>query len=158
MGNRVIGKMLDMAKLNGEVEPIRTGRSLGERKPAGKMYPVDPEAVARLKKIVTEREKLRGAESRPEKNDILGNMLRTQYERQAELNARRRKPEIPADLAREWHISYYQAGFSIMEVAERAGIGRNRLTKRWRELGLPVSRRVEERAWPQDEEGDETQV
>ncbi len=150
--------MIDKAKLTGEAEPIRTGRSLGERMPAGKIYPVDPAAVARLKAYVAEREKRRPSTSKPGKGDILSNILRTQYERQAELNARRRKPEIPADLAREWHISYYQAGLSIMEVAERVGVGRNRLTKRWRELGLPVSRRVEERAWPQDEEGDEMQA
>ena len=150
--------MIDKAKLTGEAEPIRTGRSLGERIPAGKMYPVDPEAVARLKAYDAERDKLRPSASKPGRGDILSNMLRTQHERQAELNARRRKPEIPAELAREWHITYYQAGFSIMEVAERAGVGRNRLTKRWRELGLPVSRKVEERAWPQDDEEDDAQA
>ena len=144
--------MIDMAKLAGEVEPIRTGRSLGERNPAGKIYAVDPAAVARLKATMAEKERLRGAAAKPEKSDIMGNMLRTQHERQAELNARRRKPKIAADQAREWHITDYQAGFSIQEVAEWAGVGRNRLSRRWRELGLPVSRKVEERAWPQEEE------
>ena len=148
---------MNRSKLSGGDEPIRTGCRLGERKPAGKIYPVDPEAAARLKAYVAEREKLRGPASKPEKNDILGNMLRTQYERQAELNARKRKPEIAAELARQWHIDYYQAGYSIKEVAELAGVGRNRLTRRWRELGLPVSRRVEERAWRAEENEGETQ-
>jgi hypothetical protein len=139
------------SNLSGEDEPIRTGRFLGERNPAGKMYAVDPEAVARLKAYVAEKDKLRGPASKPEKGDILSNILRSQHERQAELNARRRKPEIPADLAREWHIDYYQAGYSIKEVAELAGVGRNRLTRRWRELGLPVSRKVVERVWPVEE-------
>ena len=149
---------MNRSKLPGGDEPIRTGRRRGERIPAGKIYPVDPQAVARLKAYVAEREKLRPSASNQGKGDILSNILRTQYERQAELNARRRKPEIPAELAREWHITYYQAGFSVMEVAEWARVGRNRLTKRWRELGLPVSRKVEERAWPQDDEEDDAQA
>ena len=139
--------MMDKAKLTGGNEPIRTGRSIGERKPAGKIYPVDPEAVARLKAYVAEKEKLRGAEDNTKKGDIISNIMRTQYERQAELNARRRKPEIAAELARLWHVDFYQAGLSVTEVAEMAGVSRNRLTRRWKELGLPISRKVEERIW-----------
>ena len=142
---------MNRSKLPGGDEPIRTGCRRGERIPAGKIYPVDPQAVARLKAYVAEREKLRPSASNQGKGDILSNILRTQYERQAELNARRRLPEIPAELARQWHIDYYQAGLSIKDVAEIAGVGRNRLSRRWKELGLPVSRRVEERAWPRDE-------
>lgn len=144
-----------MAKLTDEVEPIRTGRPFGERKPAGKIYAVDPAAVVRLKALMMEKKKLREAASKQEERDILGDMLRTQHGRQAELNARKRKPEIPAELAREWHITYYQAGLSTADVAEWARVGRKRLVKRWRELGLPISRRVEGRAWPQDERENE---
>ena len=139
--------MIDIDKLSGGAEPIRTGRYSGEGNQAGKIYAVDPEAVARLKRTMAEKEKLRGTASGAEKSDILGNILRTQYERQAELNASRRLPEIPADLAREWHISLYQAGLSIKDIAELGGVGRNRLSRRWKELGLPVSRKVGERRW-----------
>jgi len=45
------------------------------------------------------------------------------------------------------NIDYYQGGYSIKEVAELVGLGRNRLARRWKELGLPVSRKVEERVW-----------
>jgi DNA-binding NtrC family response regulator len=138
---------VNRSKLSGGDEPIRTGRRLGERKSAGKIYPVDPEAAARLKAYVCEKQKLEPSASKPEKGDILSNILRTQHERQAELNARKRKPEIAAELAHELHITYYQAGYSVKEVAEHAGVGRNRLARRWKELGLPVSRRVEERTW-----------
>ena len=141
---------MNRSKLSGGDEPIRTGRRLGERKSAGEIYPVDPEAAARLKAYVSEKQKLEPSASKPDKGDILSNILRTQHERQAELNARRRLPEIPADLARQWHIDFYQAGLSIMEVAEKVGVGRNRLTRRWKELRLPVSRKVEERVWREE--------
>ena len=146
---------MNRSKLSGGDEPIRTGRRLGERKSAGKIYPVDPEAAARLKAYVSEKQKLEPSASKLYKGDILSKILRTQHERQAELNARKRKPEIPAELAHQWHIDYYQAGYSIKEVAELAGVGRNRLTRRWRELGLPVSRKVEERVWRAGEENQE---
>lgn len=139
---------------NSQDQPIRTGRTYAERNPAGKIYEVDPEAVLRLKAYISEKEKQGTAKPKSEKGDILANILRTQYERQAELNASRRKPEIPAELARQWHITYYQAGESIFDVAERACVGRNRLTRRWRELGLPISRKVEERTWQPDERVD----
>ena len=144
---------MDKRKLSGRVEPIRTGRAFGERNLAGKLYEVDPEAVARLKAYIVEREKLQPPGSQPAKGDILANIRRTQHERQAELNARMRKPEIPADVARDWHVKYYQAGDSIANIAERASVGRKRLTVRWKELGLPISRKVDERRWqPEDEE------
>jgi hypothetical protein len=143
--------MVDIAKLCAEDEPIRTGRSLRERRPGGKLYAVNPEAVARLKATLAERERLEGAAVSPEKSDILGDLLRAQRERQTELNARKRKPEIPAEIACEWHIDFYQEGYSIKEVAELAGVGRNRLARRWRELRLPVSRKVEERFWRPEE-------
>ena len=62
-----------------------------------------------------------------------------------------RKPEIPADLARDWHVTYYQAGLTLHGVAQQAGVGRNLLARRFKELGLPVSRKVEERAWRPEE-------
>ena len=97
---------------------------------------------------MAEKEKLRETAEEAGKSDIMGNILRTQHERQAALNARKRKPEIPANLAREWHITFLPGGLSSVEVAKWAGVGRKRLLQRWRELGLPVSRRVAERAWP----------
>ncbi len=105
--------MKDKVKYSGEVEPIRTGRPFGERRPAGKIYAVDPQAVARLKAIMAEKEKLRETAEEAGKSDIMGNILRTQHERQAALNARKRKPEIPANLAREWHITFLPGGLFI---------------------------------------------
>ena len=148
---------MDKENLSGRDEPIRTGRTFSERRPAGKIYAVDPKAVARLKAYVSEKEKQRTSTSKPEQGDIVSNLMRTQYRRQAVLNARRRKPEIPAELARQWHITFYQAGLSIAEVSEHFGVSRQRVTRRWRELGLPISRKVKERSWQPVEEEDESQ-
>ena len=143
-------------KLIDEAEPIRTGRRIGERVPSGTIYEVDPAAVARLKAHFAHLEAARANEPRRKTGDILGNLRSTQRERQEELNARMRKPEIPAELARGWHVTYYQAGFTLQEIAEQAGVGRGLLARRFKELGLPVSRKVEERTWrPGREDGPE---
>lgn len=139
--------MLTKRKLIDEAEPIRIGRRIGERIPSGTIYEVDPAAVARLKAHFAELEAARANEPQRKSGDILGNLRQTQRERQEELNARMRKPKIPAELARGWHVAYYQAGFTLQEIAEQTGVGRNLLARRFKELGLPVSRKVEERAW-----------
>ena len=135
------------SKLIDEAEPIRTGRRIGERIPSGRIYEVDPAAVARLKAHFAKVEAARADEPQRKSGDILSNLRKTQRERQEELNARMRKPKIPAALARRWHITFYQAGFTLQEVAQQAGVGRNLLARRFKELGLPVSRKVEDRAW-----------
>ena len=58
---------------------------------------------------------------------------------------RRYREEIPEEKLRTWYRRYYQRGMSLEEIGRRLGINPRYLSQRFKELGLPVSRRLHER-------------
>ena len=53
-----------------------------------------------------------------------------------------------------WHVEYYQKGESMSKIADRYGIDRRFVSRRFKALGLPIAYFVEHRAYtpPNDHE------
>ena len=58
---------------------------------------------------------------------------------------RRFREEIPEQKLRDWYTRYYQHGLSIQEIGRRVGVNPRVLSKLFKEAGLPVTQRVEDR-------------
>lgn len=53
------------------------------------------------------------------------------------------------------HMDHYQTGKSIEECGDIAGVSLGHMSTRFRDLGLPTSRKVEERYWRPDDRDDD---
>lgn len=142
---------MDKTIVTGHGEVIRTGRTRDDYR-GGKIHPVDPAAVARLRKIVAEQEARR---TQPrQKVSVVTALLARQREREAAGE----NSMITADLdykdAARLHVEHYQKGESAQQCADRAGVSLNTVLNRWRKLGAPTSRKIKARAWtpPADDE------
>ncbi len=58
---------------------------------------------------------------------------------------RRFREEISDEQIRTWYQRYYQYGMSLRSIGRRVGVNERYLSKRFKALGLPVTRRVHER-------------
>lgn len=124
----------------------------------GRIYEVDPEAVARLKRIVAAEEAQRQARRRrPSRgNDIVANLVR-----RSKTKAQEGVPD-EMSMTREDLIKLhmqYQAGIPTAEIARQAGYQWSAIKYWFKAEGLPVARAVADRYWRPDEEtADDTAV
>lgn len=58
---------------------------------------------------------------------------------------RRYRREITEKELRTWYRRYYQSGLSLDQVGRRVGVSPRYLSQLFKEAGLPVSQRIEER-------------
>jgi hypothetical protein len=58
---------------------------------------------------------------------------------------RRFREEIPQQKLRDWYKRYYQHGLSLQAIGRIVGVNPRVLSRLFKEAGLPVARRVEDR-------------
>jgi hypothetical protein len=58
---------------------------------------------------------------------------------------RRYRREISQEELRTWYRRYYQRGMSLKEVGRRVGVNHRHLSRLFKEAGLPVTLRIEDR-------------
>lgn len=130
---------MNVSKLLRGPESLRTGP---QPPVGGRIYDVDPAAVARLKQLMAEK-----ADDRPVRHTpVVVSLLRRQRQREKEIAMQNEQILSDADAAAV-HVEVYQAGGSIEDAAQWAGVSAYVLRNRWKSLGAPVSRTVAERTW-----------
>lgn len=125
----------------------------------GRIYEVDPEAVARLKRIVAaeaaQRQEKRQRRRSKGGADIVANLVR-----RSKAKAQEGVPD-EMSMTREELIKLhmqYQAGIPTAEIARQAGYQWSAIKYWFKAEGLPVARKVADRYWRPDEETPETAV
>jgi AraC-like DNA-binding protein len=58
---------------------------------------------------------------------------------------RRFREEIPQQKLRDWYRRYYQHGLSLQAIGRHVGVNPRVLSRLFKEAGLPVTPRVEDR-------------
>jgi AraC-like DNA-binding protein len=58
---------------------------------------------------------------------------------------RRFREEIPHQKLRDWYRRYYQHGLSLQDIGRFVGVNPRVLSRLFKEAGLPVTSRVEDR-------------
>jgi transposase-like protein len=58
---------------------------------------------------------------------------------------KRYRREISQEELRAWYQRYYQRGMSLKEVGRRVGVNPRHLSQLFKEAGLPVTLRIEDR-------------
>lgn len=130
---------MNVSKLLLGPEPLRTGP---QPPVGGRIYDVDPAAVARLKQLMADK-----ADDRPVRHTpVVVSLLRRQRQREKEI-AMQNEQILSDATAVTAHVEVYQTGGSIEDAAQRAGVSAYVLRNRWKQLGAPVSRTVAERVW-----------
>jgi AraC-like DNA-binding protein len=63
---------------------------------------------------------------------------------------RRFREEIPEQKLRDWYRRYYQHGLSLAAIGRLVGVNPRVLSKLFKEAGLPVTTKLDERILPDD--------
>jgi len=132
-----------------------------EERPATTRQVFDPALVARLRAAIEAEEARRPKRKVAERHaGVVERLLAHQRAKQAELNeASSKRCKMQSErLSREalirLHVERYQAGDATREIEADVGVTWATILRWFREEGLPVARRVEERFW-RPEEGEE---
>lgn len=132
---------MNVSKLIRGPEPLRTGP---QPPVGGRIYDVDPAAVARLKQLMAEK-----VDDRPVRHTpVVVNLLRRQRQREKEIAMQKQAEPLTDERAIRAHLEIYQAGKPLTAAAEWAGVPAATLRDRWRDLRAPITRTIKDRAWP----------
>ncbi len=84
---------------------------------------------------------------RPHELDKRGSAKKAAPEEASDAAKEKVSLEFTDEVAIKAHLTMYQAGKSIAACAKWCGVSYPTLMKRWKELGAPTSRTVDDRAW-----------